>query len=1294
MSEFGFLNLGYNKEGYNKKGFDRQGYDREGYNKFGFNKDGFNRKGFDRFGYDRTGFDEQGYNASGFDKSGYDKQGYDIDGYDKFGRDRQGFDKSGYDVDGYDRYGFDSLGYGRDGYNKKGFNKEGYDQCGYDIYGFDSWGYDREGYNKLGFDCNGFDKLGFDRDGYNKSGYNKKGFNRDGFDQDGYDCYGFDRIGFDRQGYDREGYNKEGFDREGYNLEGYDIHGYDRFGYDKNGFDEKGINASGINVWGYDSSWRDEKGFSPLGYDRSGYDEFGFDKYGFNREGVDKFGHRKEEFDSEGFHLKTGFNRFGFNREGFNINGVNITGEDSVSFDAVDTYDENGYSADGLPIKGFVVSSFLLKKSNDIYSKNQHLKTDKKQLEVGDIVYHRDLGEAVIKELNLPYCTVVFTKTNEQMMFRLFDDYLSIEPSEKTIKLTASFDEEDYDFEIKKLDDTLSYLKNSYSDVLWDKISEKWLRQADNEKKQIIDSSGFLSLYIPDYWGQIEAEFNARFSALMESPYFARVCKGEDDFYIGKNGTDTIVDWQSPKCKFYYQYQIYVGIPTESLRLVRDIAIQKSKFFGYVDKYNDGLSDSDYKKYADEHLKKIISANRNNKGIHDIITSIQQNQYEIMTEDISNNLLVVGCAGSGKTMIMLHRISYLLYNNPSLMVNSIFVLSPTKYLSFESSILSQTLNLGEIHKFTIADMYKFILEGYRLKFGVNYYFDKEVKIHLFQVDGLEYANFYTDDYLSNFIEKTNKILDESTNEHKDFIMKYSSVLDKNKKEFYSVFSEREYFDELKQKVEKFIDLCKNGNIGTRKEKGYSIEDVKKILRKNQNALKELKELYSLKLFIEYFLQNNCFLGNDATTLSLEKYSTQEEIVGICKKQFPFLFVLIPNLEVVEDQLTYIYNDKTQAIKNILNKLYIHKKITKKSEVLNLFEGLRTISAKRASSYLTLIDKVLEQNEDISLKISVLEDLQNNSWLFVSHVNDEKYEAPDEKRFLNEILCVYKAFEFEESTKAIGERFKIHESIDSCFDFFKTFDILCDKQKELNAFIENNDKTIIPNIVAFNLGEYDGKETYKIKDDYQAFVHCATMNAVYGALSTKKNIICIDEFQDLSMAEIKMLKSVYPNAVFNFYGDFKQCVTVKGNSTESSIKAMFQQIGVYQIDENYRNAMDITNYINHLLGMKMLPVGIPGLVEKIKYIDYSNFKFENGDRIAYITKDHNHLNYLFMSGFGVLEGWKGKQAEHFPSNVPVALSVQEVKGLEFEVVIVDFSGMTENEKYVAATRALSRLYIID
>lgn len=1294
MSEFGFLNLGYNKEGYNKKGYDRQGYDREGYNKFGFNKEGFNRKGFDRFGYDRTGFDEQGYNSSGFDKNGYDRQGYDVDGYDKLGRDRQGFDKNGYDVDGYNRLGFDSFGYDHDGYNKKGFNKEGFDRDGYDVNGFNLYGYNRLGYDKSGFDCDGFDRLGFDKEGYNKSGYNEQGFGRDGFDRNGYDCYGFDREGFDRQKYNKKGYNKEGFDREGYNLEGFNKQGYNRFGYDKNGFNAKGINELGINVWGYDSSWRDENGFDPLGYDKNGYDKLGFDKYGFNRVGVDELGHHKEEFDSDGFHLKTGFNRFGFNREGFNINGINATGEASAHSDTeIVIFDENGYSPDGVPKQGFNASLFLLKKQNGIDSKNHPLKADKNQLEVGDIVYHRDLGEAVIKELNLPYCTVVFTKTNVQMMFRLFDDYLTLTPSEKIIALNSSFNEEDYEFEVKKLEDTLNHLKNSYSYILKDKINRKWSEQTNTDKKQIIDNSGFLSTYTPDYSDKAEYEFEVKLSRLMESPYFARVCKGDDDFYIGKNGTDSIVDWQSPRCKFYYQYQIYVGIPTEKLKLIRDFTIQKSKFFGYIDKYNSGLLDSDYKKYADEHLKKIISANRNNKGVHDIITSIQQNQYEIMTEDASNNLLIIGCAGSGKTMIMLHRISYLLYNNPSLIASSIFVLSPTKYLSFESSILSKTLNLGEIHKFTIANMYKFILEGYKARFSLNYFFDKDININLLQGDALKYADFYADDYILNFIKKINKILDKSTNENKDFIEQYASLLDENKEQFYSVFNEKASFNELKEKVERFIDSCKNGKVRSRKEKGYSIEDVRKILSKNKNALKELKELYSLKLLIEYFLQNNCFLGNEIT-LSLDKYSTLEKIADACKTRFSFLFAILPNLDIVEDQLTCTYSNKTEAVESLLNTLYIHKKITKKSEVVSLFEGLRTISAENANSYLGLINKVLKQNEDISLKIAILENLQNNSWLFARQGNDEKYEAPDEKEFLSEILPVYIAFEFNESTMTIGERFKIHKTIDSIFDFFKVFDIVCDKQKKLDAFITNGDKSILPDLIGFNLERFDCKEVYKIKNDYQAFVHCAVMNAVYGALSTAKNVICIDEFQDLSMAEIKVLKSVYPNAVFNFYGDFKQCITVKGNSTENSISTLFQQIGIYQINENYRNAMDITNYINHFLGTKMLPVGISGVVEKIKYIDYSKFKFENDDRIAYIAKDHDHFNYLFMSKLGVLEGWKGKQAEQFPANVPVALSVQEVKGLEFEVVIVDFSEMTENEKYVASTRALSRLYIID
>ena len=40
------------------------------------------------------------------------------------------------------------------------------------------------------------------------------------------------------------------------------------------------------------------------------------------------------------------------------------------------------------------------------------------------------------------------------------------------------------------------------------------------------------------------------------------------------------------------------------------------------------------------------------------------------------------------------------------------------------------------------------------------------------------------------------------------------------------------------------------------------------------------------------------------------------------------------------------------------------------------------------------------------------------------------------------------------------------------------------------------------------------------------------------------------------------------------------------------------------------------------------------------------------------------------------------------------SVQEVKGLEFETVVVIPNGMSDNELYISYTRALNELYLLD
>ena len=41
-----------------------------------------------------------------------------------------------------------------------------------------------------------------------------------------------------------------------------------------------------------------------------------------------------------------------------------------------------------------------------------------------------------------------------------------------------------------------------------------------------------------------------------------------------------------------------------------------------------------------------------------------------------------------------------------------------------------------------------------------------------------------------------------------------------------------------------------------------------------------------------------------------------------------------------------------------------------------------------------------------------------------------------------------------------------------------------------------------------------------------------------------------------------------------------------------------------------------------------------------------------------------------------------------------MTIQDAKGLEFETVYVIDEGMSDNEKYVAYTRALNRLIVIE
>ena len=199
-----------------------------------------------------------------------------------------------------------------------------------------------------------------------------------------------------------------------------------------------------------------------------------------------------------------------------------------------------------------------------------------------------------------------------------------------------------------------------------------------------------------------------------DSPYFARIdFKEENDasekkYYLGKVGlvdedaNQYIVDWRAPIANLYYdsalgnsEYHTKKETFKGNLSLKRVFTIKDSKLESYMDVNN--TSD-------DELLKPYLGVNTDSK-IKNIVSSIQQEQNSIIRDALHKNIIVQGVAGSGKTTVMLHRISYLAYNEKDLYKpNQYIVISPNNLFTDYMSAILPDLEVDEVKQITFEDL--------------------------------------------------------------------------------------------------------------------------------------------------------------------------------------------------------------------------------------------------------------------------------------------------------------------------------------------------------------------------------------------------------------------------------------------------------------------------------------------------------------------------------------------------------------------------------------------------------------
>ena len=279
---------------------------------------------------------------------------------------------------------------------------------------------------------------------------------------------------------------------------------------------------------------------------------------------------------------------------------------------------------------------------------------------------------------------------------------------------TSTVQQQDFQKEVERLD----YTKNYMEELLV--ASQRDMQAVQNKIKEsmanleYIDSSdSYINILTNSRFFDMAITQKESLEAVKKKPYFARIYfqrtgEPKELLYIGKTSLfhnetfePIIIDWRSPVANVYYDgrlgditYPVRDEIYTGHLFSKRQYKIENGELISFQDvdlTTNDELLQEALTGKADVRLTEIVS-------------TIQKEQNEIIRAHLKQPILVQGAAGSGKTTIALHRISYFLYTmgehfNPQ----DLMILAPNKlFMEYIGEVLPE-LGVGKIVQSTYAE---------------------------------------------------------------------------------------------------------------------------------------------------------------------------------------------------------------------------------------------------------------------------------------------------------------------------------------------------------------------------------------------------------------------------------------------------------------------------------------------------------------------------------------------------------------------------------------------------------------
>ncbi|MDU5105773.1 UvrD-helicase domain-containing protein [Clostridium sp.] len=386
---------------------------------------------------------------------------------------------------------------------------------------------------------------------------------------------------------------------------------------------------------------------------------------------------------------------------------------------------------------------------------------------------------------------------------------------------------------------------------------------------------------------------------IKSNPYYGRLdIEYKDDnesknIYIGLKGLEiddnlVICSWAAPIGDIYENYGLgeykHKYIDKKSGKKIilqgnitdkRKITIKKSKV---VDVYSyTNYTEQDKENYTIDKIE-----NSKTEKLGTIVETVERDQNKIIRLPIEKNILVQGCAGSGKSSVAFHRLAYLTYNY-NLNDDEVLAITPNKiFQGYTSNILMELGTDFNVKQYTFKEFSEKVL-NIEIKNKVISYDKKENKLDILKTS-ITFQSIL-DNYVKyleeNFIPEDNVIIDDfelingrkikalwmeefSAYKINDRIDKFKEYLVNylyKKLEEYINNIDKTYDNNMKilSKYSKSQTIYNNLIKKTNEEKSLKKERVRIQCKVIINAyIKNLKKIDATKAYTEMFINTDIF----------------------------------------------------------------------------------------------------------------------------------------------------------------------------------------------------------------------------------------------------------------------------------------------------------------------------------------------------------------------------------------------------------------------------------------------------